>query len=204
MPIPAHARLADETFEGIDLAGDEIRDAEFLDCRFLQCNLAGATLAECRLASSSFEKCDLSLVTIPETRFTDVRFVDCKMIGIDWTRANWPRVTVGDPIEFLRSMIDQSVFLGLELPKIRIRDCSAREADFREADLTAANFAGTDLTGSLFSNTKLGGADLSRALNYAIAPLENDVRKAKFSLPEALALLECLGIELVYDDDDED
>jgi hypothetical protein len=83
----------------------------------------------------------------------------------------------------------------------------ALDVDFREADLSQADFAGTDLTGSLFSNTNLTEADLSDARNYHIAPGQNVLTRAKFSLPEALSLLYNLDIALAEGEtfeDDED
>ena len=40
-------------------------------------------------------------------------------------------------------------------------------------------------------------ADLSAARNCQISPTQNTVTKAKFSLPEALALLYSMDIELI-------
>jgi uncharacterized protein YjbI with pentapeptide repeats len=77
----------------------------------------------------------------------------------------------------------------------------AVNVDFREADLSKADFGGSDLSDSLFLNTTLVEADLSRARNYTIAPNANELRKAKFSLPEAMSLLYNLDIDMSSDDD---
>ncbi len=71
------------------------------------------------------------------------------------------------------------------------------DVDFRETDLAQANFKGTDLADSLFVATDLTEADLSQARNYRIDPSQNIVKKAKFSLPEAMSLLYGLDIVLV-------
>ena len=71
------------------------------------------------------------------------------------------------------------------------------DVDFRETDLSQADFAGTNLCDSLFLATDLTEADLSQARNYQIDPSQNTVRKAKFSLPEAMSLLYGLDIVLV-------
>jgi len=42
----------------------------------------------------------------------------------------------------------------------------------------------------------LTGANLKNCTNYTIDPLKNNIRKAKFSLPEALTLLNWLDIEI--------
>ena len=187
---------ADREFTQVDLSGGRLESKEFVDCTFVHCVFSEVELVACRFVSCTFTSCDLSLASLLDTHFEGTRFEDAKAIGIDWTRAAWPKMTLGEPLSFERCALDHSTFLGLRLPKVRILDCVAREADFREADLTGADFSGTDLTGALFGDTNLSRADLSRARNYAIAPDRNRIGKAKFSLPEALALLHCLDIEL--------
>jgi fluoroquinolone resistance protein len=52
----------------------------------------------------------------------------------------------------------------------------------------------TDFLNSTFSKTNLTKADFSKAKNYAIDYRINILTQAKFSLPEAVALLELLEI----------
>ncbi len=85
----------------------------------------------------------------------------------------------------------------MNLSCIQIRDCVAVNVDFRETDLSQADFAGTDLSDSLFLTTDLTEADLSSAYNYQIDARQNTIKKAKFSLPEAMSLLYNLDIELL-------
>ena len=94
-------------------------------------------------------------------------------------------------------MLSDCSFLGLRLAGAAIKDCLAKEADFREAVLSKADLSGTDLAGALFGGTDLTGANLAGARNYAINLKENKVKDAKFSLPEAMALLYCLDIKII-------
>ena len=123
------------------------------------------------------------------------------MVGIDWTKADWSAPSLGVPITVESCVLNHSTFIGLNLPRISITDSMAVNVDFREADLSKADFSGSDLSDSLFLNTNLVEADLSRARNYTIAPNVNELRKAKFSLPEAMSLLYNLDIEMTSDDD---
>ncbi len=186
-----------DVFEGIDLSGRVLDDSEFQDCRFLRSTLAETVLRACRFVDCTFEDCDLGLLQVPDTVFTGVRILSSKAIGIDWTRAAWPRVPVKKPLHLEGSAVNFSTFLGLSLPGLVIRDGVARETDFREADLSRADFGGTDLTGALFNATNLSAADFSGARNYVIVPGENRLTGAKFSLPEAMALLHSMDIEIV-------
>lgn len=87
--------------------------------------------------------------------------------------------------------------MGLYLREIIMTECKAHEVDFREANCMEGNFSHTDFTGSLFNHTNLHKADFSEASNYDINVLLNEVKKAKFSLPEAVNLLKGFDIELL-------
>jgi len=197
MPRRAERHYADRVFEEETLEGGLLEEIEYLDCRFERCCFASSSFRKCRFVGCTFDACDLSLVKWEGSSFSAVRFEECKAIGIDWTLAAWPLVVMPDAIAFFGSAINHSTFLGLKLPGRTVVDCVARGADFREADLSEADFSGTNLEGTLFASTNLSGADLSRARNYRIAPAENRLRGAKFSMPEATSLLYCMEIEIV-------
>jgi uncharacterized protein YjbI with pentapeptide repeats len=88
-------------------------------------------------------------------------------------------------------------FLGLDLKKMRMRDCTAREANFAEADLSEADFADSDLTGAVFLKTNLTKANFVVAKNYTLSLLDNKTQGARFSLHEANRLLHSLNIVIV-------
>ena len=115
---------------------------------------------------------------------------------MNWAQADWSGASLGQPLGFHSTAISHSTFIGLELSDIEITECVATDVDFREADLSEADFRGTDLSESLFVCTNLRQADLREARNYRIAPGENDVTRARFSLPEAMSLLYNLDIDL--------
>ena len=77
-----------------------------------------------------------------------------------------------------------------------MQNCVAREVDFAETNFSETNLRGTDFTAARFANTNLTKADLRQAKNYSIRPDSNKIKKAKFSLPEAMLLLYGLDIEL--------
>jgi uncharacterized protein YjbI with pentapeptide repeats len=138
-----------------------------------------------------FEKCDLSVMKVPESRFIDVAFQKCKMLGIDWSQAAMPAT-----LAFEGCNVSQSTFQRLALPKMKLVGCIAREVDFTGANLNGARLMKTDLLGSRFVDTNLSGADFSHATNYAIDPTVNRIKKAVFTLPEAMSLLSAFGIVL--------
>jgi fluoroquinolone resistance protein len=194
--IRSDMSYADQLFESLHLPPRLIAASEFLDCTFSGCALVESVFSGCRFVNCHFRDCDLSLVQVPGTAFSDTRFEESKVMGVDWTRAEWGGIRLGKPIGFQRCAISHSTFIGLALSGIAIRDCTAVNVDFREADLQEADLRGTDLSESLFCHTDLSGADLRGARNYQIAAGQNTLQGTRFSLPEALSLLHGLNIIL--------
>lgn len=192
---------SDDVFRNLKLEQAEIEASDFYDCTFSGCSFVESIFRHCRFVGCLFDQCDLSLVQLPETVFSGARFDQSRIIGVNWTHADWSTTRLGKPMEFLSCTINHSTFIGLTLTDIRIEECKAADCDFREADLSRASFMGTDLSESLFSETNLTGADFRGARNYHIPPGQNTLRKARFSMPEAMALLYSLDIELTEDAD---
>jgi uncharacterized protein YjbI with pentapeptide repeats len=178
-------------FTGLVCRGMELREIEFFRCRFDGCQFLESIFRQCRFEQCAFERCDLSMMKPLGTRFIDVRFEKSKMLGVDWTLAATP-VTVA----FHGCNIAHSTFQRLAMPKLVLTECVVREVDFVGANLKNADFSRSDLLGSRFADTNLSGANFSRATNYAIDPTANRLKKAVFTLPEALSLLSAFDIVL--------
>jgi uncharacterized protein YjbI with pentapeptide repeats len=119
----------------------------------------------------------------------DSSFSGSKVIGLDWTKAQHI-----EGISFDNCQLNYSNFRMLKLKKLKMTGCEAKEADFTEADLSAGDFSNTDFEKSIFFKTNLNAADFTGARNYYIDARVNTLKKAKFSLPEALSLLDGLGV----------
>ena len=78
-------------FEKADLSDQTIRGVVFEDCTFIRCDFSSAVAQQCRFTDCVFEQCNMSLLAVPETRFSGTEFTGTKMIGIDWTKAYWPK-----------------------------------------------------------------------------------------------------------------
>jgi uncharacterized protein YjbI with pentapeptide repeats len=198
MQLPAdQVEFLSERLKGLDLGVASCADRVFDDCCFEDCDLTGATFYDCRFIDCTFVGCNLSLARFPGCRFSDVRFEGSKLIGVDWTLARWPNLTLAAPISFSQCILNDSSFFGLELPELALEACKARNVDFREGRFPGARFCFCDLAGCLFNRTDLSGADFTDATDYDIDVNLNQVRGARFSRQEALRLLDHLGIELV-------
>jgi uncharacterized protein YjbI with pentapeptide repeats len=187
----------EQQFKNLDIAHAHIKSVTFHDCTFDHCRFTEVVFQNCRFVNCVFKDCDLSLTQIPNCSFAGTRFTNTKIIGVNWTQAHWPEEGIWSPVEFKKCALNHSTFLGLDLSGIKMERCEAINIDFREANLSQADFAFTDLKDSLFQSTILTGADLSNTVNYQIDPSQNNIQNARFSLPEAMALLYSMDIQIV-------
>jgi fluoroquinolone resistance protein len=192
-----HAEFISINFKGLILVEEELSEKEFDGCTFETCDFTDATLKNCIFVDCHFINCNLSLVKLGYSQFRDVIFEGSKLIGVDWTSAYWPILTLTAPVKFIQCILNNSSFFKLNLQELVIEECKAHEVDFREGDFGEANFTFTDFTHSLFGKTNLRNADFTDASNYNIDVYQNELKNAKFSRLEAVNLLVSLGIKLV-------
>jgi uncharacterized protein YjbI with pentapeptide repeats len=186
-----------QTFKELHAENQKFQAKEFDGCTFIDCHFSDAEFIKCKFTDCLFKNCNLSLVKVSQSAFFDVVFEACKVIGINWTMASWPTIKLSSPLKFYQSILNDCTFLGLSLREIVISECKAHDVDFREADCSEADFSFTELTHSLFNKTNLSYANFSDAQNYAINVFLNEIKGAKFTLPEAVNLLRCLEIEII-------
>jgi len=180
-----------KTFKGVQLTNETMKEKEFYNCTFVNCTLMKCTLFSCSFEKCAFENCNVSSLLVKHSSFLNVNFETSKMMGINWTQAAIPL-----DVNFSQSILDYSIFLGLNLNKIKIIDCQVKEVDFAEAILTKAILSGSDFENSRFLNTNLTKTNFENATNYSINPNQNILNKTIFSLPEAVSLLNDFNIVL--------
>jgi len=194
--IQSESEYSDQVFKNLDMPGVKVSSTTFLDCTFERCIWVEAIFQSCRFVDCHFRNCDCSLFQVPGSTFSSVRFENTKLLGMNWSLADWPEIGIGDPPTINKCSLNHSTFLGVHLGAVKLRRSEAINVDFREAVLSGSDFAFTDLKDSLFQSTDLIGADFRYARNYHIDPSKNKITKAKFSLPEAMALLYSMDIDI--------
>jgi len=178
-----------ENFTKLSLADEIIKSRTYEDCVFDSSSFINTKFLNCRFINCKFTECTLSAVSPMDCRLTDVSFSNCKTIGIDWTKTQQFQETV-----FKNCQLNYSNFRLLKIPKIKMVDCEVKDADFAEADLSNGDFKNSDFENSRFFKTNLSGANFKGAKNYSIDPVNNTLKKTRFSYPEALSLLNGLDI----------
>ncbi|HCS64192.1 MAG TPA: hypothetical protein DIW64_08990 [Cellvibrio sp.] len=186
-----------KTFDNLGSTDESFTETIFENCTFQQCNFSGTRFYKCKFVDCVFTASNLSNINLDCSKFFDVSFNESKLVGVDWTKADWPRFNFTAPISFSGCILNDSSFFGLGLSELKLEHCKAHDVDFRNGNFTKAKFSYTDLTNSLFMKTDLREADFSEAENYDIDIFDNNIKKAIFSRHEAVRLLNSLDIELV-------
>ncbi len=185
-----------QEWKSLVLRSAQVRGRTFDSCTFVKCSFRETAFVECKFRGCTFRGCDLGMVNLKGSDFNAVRFENCQLIGVNWTETTWEKGWILKPADFERCALNHSSFLGLDLKRVSLVRCTAQNVDFAEANLNGCNCTGTDFLESRFLHTDLTEADFSGARNYAISPALNTLKKTKFSLPEAMALLYGLDIVL--------
>lgn len=158
-------------FEGLDFSSQSCHFSKFIECKFINCNLSN--------------------ISLNQSSIRDCTFRDCKLMGINWTiTANF------SSLSFENSVLDLSVFSGMNIKNGIFLNSKIHNVDFSDCLLESSSFKGSDLKNSQFSGANLFKSDFREAKNYTIDMNFTKIRKAKFSFPEVVSLLEVQDITI--------
>lgn len=179
----------DKTFGRHDsLSKGEYENCTFNSCLFIDNNLSGYKFINC-----SFHDCNLSVANIHKTIFQDVQFKNCKMLGLQFNTCN----EFGLSFSFDGCQLNHCSFYKTKIKKTVFKNCQLQESDFSETDLSYAVFDNCNLEQSTFDHSNLENTDFRTAYHYSIDPVNNRIKKAKFSLQGLPGLLEKYNIQIV-------
>jgi uncharacterized protein YjbI with pentapeptide repeats len=184
--------IEEKSFTDINFAENELTGEEYENCKFSTCNFSSASVAGINFIDCEFNGCNFSLTDLNKTAMRDVAFIDCKVVGLHFDACKDFLFSVS----FKNCVLNISSFYKLKLKKTIFASTKLEEVDFTEADLSGSVFSDCDLNKTIFDNTILQKVDFTTARNYSIDPGKNDIKKAKFSLPEVVGLLSNYDIEI--------
>ena len=186
----ADAYFEDQEFLKLDHTGTALQKGTYEYCSFKQCNFSNSSLADILFIECDFIQCNLSLATLYRTDFRGVRFTDCKMLGLHFEDCN----KYGLQFSCNGCTLHNATFYESQLKQLHFHNTELNEADFTNADISGSIFSACNFNGAKFSNTNLEKTDLRTSINFAINPLENRIKKAKFSKSELEGLLHSFDI----------
>lgn len=187
--------LLDEVFEELKLekksfAGDDLSRKEFFDCQFVECDFSESDMSHTIFEDCTFTRCNLSLVKLNNARLRGIKFVETKLLGLDFAKCD--RFIL--EFECHKSIIKNCSFREMNIQKTKFAGCDILDCDFIESNLVSSDFSEANLRGTTFLKSNLEKCDFSNAYDYIINPNDNKVKKAVFTLPEAMGLLKGFNI----------
>jgi fluoroquinolone resistance protein len=194
--LQSNGIYTDQRIVKVNQDSNVLQHVECTDCNFEGCSFLESSFERCKFTNCTFTACIMSAIKLTNTQLVDVQFKNCKLLSIDWTKASGFGGTAAISVGFGGCILDYSSFYGLKLEGLQMTECVSHEVDFSESNLSKGNFQKTDFAGSIFQHTNLSQADFAGAFNYTIDPRSNTLKKAKFTLPEAISLLQSFDITL--------
>lgn len=182
----------DETIEGLDLSRRVISGEEFFRCKIVGCNLTEADLSRSVFEDCEFIGCNISNPLIASTRLTNVGFAECKLVGLNFYHCD----QLVFECSFTKTHLQNCNFSDLKMKGASFLGCRIDECDFENTFLVEAKFDDSVFRASLFHGCNLEKASFLEAKGYQIDPRNNKVRKAVFSLPDALSLIDCFDVSI--------
>lgn len=182
----------DQVIQDVDFSGLSLQGYSFEDCHFINCNFTGARLSGTSLGTTTFESCNFSSTDISRAKLSNVRFSGCKLMGVNFTNVH----TMLFSVSFDACRIQHCIFENLKLTALEAEGNEILETDFTGCNLRKARFGGSDLRGSQFLDNDLKEADFRGASHYSIDPTQNQVKGARFSLPDAVGLLTVFQVKI--------
>ncbi|MFA6945248.1 MAG: pentapeptide repeat-containing protein [Pedobacter sp.] len=182
----------DKIFDRNNFREEPLELGEYENCVFRQCDFSNTDLSEIKFTTVEFIGCNLSLAKVTKTAFRDIIFKECKILGLHFENCN----EFGLAFSFENCQLNHSSFYKTTIKKTNFKNSSLKETDFTECDLTNSVFENCDLTGATFDHTNLEQVDFRTSVNYSIDPVNNRIRKAKFSIMGISGLLDKYDIKI--------
>jgi len=180
------------TWDRFDFTSQDLTRSTFSRCSFVGCDFSSLKLSETRFETCEFRDCNLSNTVVDHTRFDGVTFEGCKLVGLNFGASD--PLTLG--LSLTRCVLRYVNFSQLRWKNAVLTDCEALDSDFRGAQLVGADFSRTRFRGCRFHAANLQKADFRHAEGYDLDVRTENLKKAKFSLPEALNLLAPFDLEV--------
>ncbi len=183
--------LIDADLNRLGAPGTTYVGCTFTDIVAPRSDVRGSTFEECR-----FIRCALTMLAVQGTRFMGTSFSSCDLMGVDLAAAGGGAFGLVEPMRFADTRLDYAGLRGLQMDGWVFNGCSMVESDCEQSSLVGAVLRWSDLTGARFGGADLSGADLRGAHSYRLDPRATTMVGTVLALPEALSVMEAMGLTI--------
>ncbi len=193
MTITSSSNYRNKTLSSITLKNTKITNVEFESCTFKNCNFQETIFSNCVFKDITYINCNCTLVEVEESTIETVKFKNSKATGINWTKMKKNKL-FQPSLQFLECKIDFSNFAELNIKHFKAIKSSVKKVNFVHTHLIESDFSKSDLTGTQFLHTNLTKSNFVDTKNYTLDFRCNEIKKATFSFPEVMRVLQPLDI----------
>lgn len=186
-----------QAFRNLNLHDEIVEDSRFIDCIFIDCSFEDIRIINSSFIDCKFEKCTIiNLKGEENSEIKGLDFVNSQLIGINW-KEMIPDNAFVDPIDKIKkSSLKYNTFFNINLKRIDLSDNEIIDSLFTECELGESKFKSCRLEKTEFIRSNLRKSDFRDAKGYEIDVTSCKVQGARFSFPEAINLLNSLGIKI--------
>lgn len=182
--------------ENVKLENEILEDVEFIDCEFKKCVFEELTLNRCNFSSCKFKDCNIISIKTKYSQIKFTEFYSCNLIGVHWNEL-MPAGRISEPIKkFSDCFLKYATFINMNFMRFDFSSNIIQESVFDECNLRESNFKACRLEQTQYINCDMRKADFRETSSYQIDIKTNKLENAKFSFPEVINLLNCLGIKI--------
>lgn len=186
----------DKLIENKKIENEVLQDKEFIDCEFKKCVFESCELNRCIFKNCKFTGCNIISLRVKDSQISLAEFSDCNLIGIPWYELISPKQIL-EPISKLRdSYLKYNTFIKMDFVRFDFIGNTIQESVFDECNLRESSFKGCRLEGTQYTGCNLQKADFRDTSGYQIDIMTNKLTGARFSFPDAINLLNGLGIKI--------
>lgn len=186
----------DEQIENIKLENEIVEGGEFINCEFRNCIFEELTLNKCVFNSCKFVKCSIISIKAKYSQIKNSEFYSCNLIGMHWNEL-MPAGRIVEPISKLSDcFLKYAIFINMSFMRFDFSSNIIQESTFDECNLRESNFKGCRLERTQYTKCDMRKSDFRETSGYQIDIKSNKLENAKFSFPEVINLLNCLGIKI--------
>ena len=172
-----------EIISNVNFSLDKTDREEFENCEFTTCIFTD--LKNLEFVDCTFKNCNLSNVVFRNCKLQDITFTDCKLVGANFSSAK----DFGFAVWFENCLMDYASFDKKRMNKSSFKNCKMHNVNFTQTDLSKSSFLNCDFYEALFANTNVSGVDFTTSKNFLIDPELNNIKKARFLSQDLPGLL---------------
>lgn len=174
------------------LSNVTIRDTEFIECTFKNCEFHRLQCINCRFCDCTFIRCKIIQPEFHICTLSSNTFKECRLIGIVWNGLSAGCLMPIDRLEqcFLR----YNQFSDDHYVKFCFSDNDIVESTFADCHLSQSYFCRCSLQNTEFIRCDLQRTNFESAQGYQIDITSCNLKGAIFSFPEVTNLLNRLDI----------